>query len=432
MRREGAKAGPALRVAADALLEEDASIRRAAVQALGSMTTDATLALRLLGEALFDADSGVGHEAVTALGKKGPAAKAAVPELIGALSEASGANAADIAWVLGRMGADAKDAVPALIRVVEKDRYVNVRGEAIRALGRIGPAAKDAVPAIVARLTDFPGGRRHAIKALVVLGRQAPEAVVPALAAALAKPHRGSNEHDDEGNHLGALAVLVQLGQQGKAAVPVLSALLADRKAHPFLRVAAAEALWRVDGQTKVAVEALVKVLRESTWSHGWGSQTPHGRAAEVLDRMGPAAKQALPELEKLLKSADRHEQHAAAGALWSVGGPATAEAVLPVLITLLEAKDLRPPANWVSRSRHRPEVLQKLGRMGPAAKKAVPLILRVMKEEEDAKGGIHATWIYKDEEDREPDERTEVRRAGLAALQRIDPEGVKKAEKKP
>jgi hypothetical protein len=171
-------------------------------------------------------------------------------------------------------------------------------------------------------------------------------------------------------------------------------------------------------------------VLRDSNWSHTVGSQTPHGRAAEVLDRIGQAAKQAVPELEKLLKSDNLMERAAAAGALWSVDGQA--EAVLPVLMTLLEAKDLRPPANWAARSRHRPGVLEKLGRMGPAARQAVPAILRVMKEEEDARGDFSGTVIYKDEEDRKPDERTEVRRAGLAALKQIDPETAAKVEKKP
>jgi hypothetical protein len=54
-------------------------------------------------------------------------------------------------------------------------------------------------------------------------------------------------------------------------------------------RLAAGEALWRIDGQAKVAVPLLVEALDK----HKYLAQ----RSASVLGQIGPQAKEAIPAL---------------------------------------------------------------------------------------------------------------------------------------
>jgi HEAT repeat protein len=341
------------------------------------------------------------------------------------LKTADGALAADICWVLGRVGPDASAAVPALMETMKKSTYTNVRDEAARALRRIGPAAREAIPAL-AGLLEKSFGNRQAIKALVHLGQGSPDLVVAALTQRLMRPHQGSNEQEDRSPHIVMAHILTQLGPKAKAAAPQLTRLLHDRTAHPYLRVAVAEALWRVQGQAQPSVAELIVVLRDSNWSHGTGDQTPHGRAAEVLDRIGPEAKAALPDLEKLLKSDNRYERFAAATALWGVARES--KTTVPVLVELLKAGDLRPPGNGAYKSHDRPLILGVLARIGPEAREAVPAILQAIHEEDEAnaRNTVKSWIIHKDDEDKVEDEYTEVRRAGLAALLKIAPEAVK------
>jgi hypothetical protein len=430
-RRAGLKLEPPLLPIYDALLGDDVEMRRSAVATLAGKLIGEKSALVLLTEAIRDRDDKVQREAVATLGKSLPAARQALPALIQALGESEGQLTQDVAWVIGKIGPDAKEAVPHLAAVLDNQReYNNVKAEAGRALGRIGSKAVDAVPALVRALASW--GNRRYVAALVRIGQSAQDTVVDECIKQLGQPHKGLNEREDESPHLGAMAVLRELGPRAARSAPALRKLLADNSAGQLLRAEAANALWKVTGETRETIAALIGLLRRGNDTYTIGGQTPCGRAALTLDAIGPDAREAIPELEKLFKSTYKLEAFAAAGALWSIDRQRTSQ-VLPALIDYLKAADLRPPANWSGTSEHRPQVLAKLERMGPEAKPAVPVILQLIKEDDAKKAGSRGviTWYVRDEEDREEDQSTIFRRAALAALRRIDAEATKEAEKR-
>src|SRR5262249_20536512 len=315
-------------------------------------------------------------------------------------------------WAVGKVGPEARDAVPALIEAV-KGNNGSTRREAARALRRIGPDARAAVPALVEHLAGYGNIREEVIKALVQFGQEAPQEVVPPLIGVLTKPGEERIDWDDN-PQFGAAEVLTQLGPRGKDAASALRSRLADTHTHPYLRVAVAEALWRVEEKPEPAVEALRAVLRDGNGSYTIGVMPPRGKAAEALGRIGPEAKAAVPEVEKLLKEGEPLGKLAAAEALWRVDG--RTQDTVPGLVTLLKRRDLRPNrvGRYISESEHRQQIAEILGRIGPAAKEAVPALLDAIKEEdaENAKRSIWLQPIEHDEEDEKPDRYTPVRRA--------------------
>lgn len=133
----------------DMLRDEDASLRRRAVVALGETRSVGRDAIPELVEVLEDKDEVVRREAARALGKLGAAA--AVPSLVVALSDApDDLVRVSAAEALGRIGRRATVAIPALIAAL-KHTDDDVRDAAAAALLRIGlPAA----PALIEAVTD--------------------------------------------------------------------------------------------------------------------------------------------------------------------------------------------------------------------------------------------------------------------------------------
>jgi HEAT repeat protein len=136
--------------------------------------------------------------------------------------------------------------------------------------------------------------------------------VLPVLLAALKDtsqppPPKGGIGRLDENMLLRreAVQVLADMGPVAREAVPALRTAIGDRS--PEVRVEAARALWKVDGQVDPAVKVLVEVLEMKDPSVGpfplSGAQV---QAAEYLGEMGPAARLALPVLQRV--RADRSQ----------------------------------------------------------------------------------------------------------------------------
>ncbi|MBN2453282.1 MAG: HEAT repeat domain-containing protein, partial [Candidatus Omnitrophica bacterium] len=136
-----------------------------------------------------------------------------------------------------------------------------------------------------------------------------------------------------------------------KAAVPELIKALGDK--NDDVRKNAAEALGRIGQAAKDAVPALVKALGDK-------NDVVRKNAAETLGRIGPDAKDAVPELIQAVDDIG----NAAAEAIGKIGLPA-----VPALIQALKDK------NYFIRD----EAAEILGRIGPAAKAAVPAIIQYM-----------------------------------------------------
>jgi HEAT repeat protein len=123
----------------------------------------------------------------------------------------------------------------------------------------------------------------------------------------------------------------------------------------------AAAALGRIGPAAKDAVPELVKLLNDPDTGVRWA-------AVIALGSVEPGAKDAAPELVRLLKDPDGYVRRAAASALQGIG-PAAKDAV-PELVKLLRDPDggVRGPA------------VEVLGSIGPAAKDAVPELVKLLR----------------------------------------------------
>ncbi|WRZ94506.1 HEAT repeat domain-containing protein [Streptomyces sp. NBC_01007] len=216
---------------------------------------------------------------------------------------------------LARCG-DAR-AVPALAEVL---RHPVVPNETGYTIGHLGPAAAPLAPLLRERLAevplDDPETYGRAAPLLAGLGALRYAAAVPEVLRLLHGTPRGLRLRDALVTAL--TRALGAFGAPAHEAIPALRELLAGENA-----VAAADALWSVEGDAEAALPPLLRALTPKRVA---GSPRT---AAEALGRMGAAATPALPWLRVLTDSAEVWERTAAACALWDIAGDPVP--VLPV-----------------------------------------------------------------------------------------------------
>jgi HEAT repeat protein len=205
--------------------------------------------------------------------------KSAVPALAAALKDCNKTVRANVATALGVIGPDAAEAVPALVAAL-KNPDTDTGAAAAMALGGIGEKAKEAVPA----LTDIVKNARQAVE----------------LRRAAAYGLGG-------------------IGPPAKSAAPVLTTALKDADAR--VRVRSAVALVRIDKENAAAA---VPVLRAVLAVKDELART---EAVFGLKALGPAAKDAVPDLIAALKAGGMVGYYARE-ALGRVGAPAVAPLV--------------------------------------------------------------------------------------------------------
>lgn len=268
LRELGEEAVPVLVVA---LKNDDPAVRMQAARVLEEIGADAVKAQPALVGALRDQNPAVRNRAAAALGmvlSMGEGNhKEAVPALQESLKDPNDTVRATAAWALGHLGAEAQSAVPALTQALQ-DKNAKVSFNAFEALGHIGPAARTAVPQLQAIVQakgddlDVP-----AFNALSNIG----PAVVPVLLEALKKPNDDLRLAGLD-NLLEALqapdvdpppALLQEIDQQARAAVPGIAALLKDEKER--IRGRAAEALGQLGTKARAAVPALQAALNDKS-----------------------------------------------------------------------------------------------------------------------------------------------------------------------
>ncbi|HZU37548.1 MAG TPA: HEAT repeat domain-containing protein, partial [Gemmataceae bacterium] len=322
----------------------------------------------------------------------GARAAPAVPALIKAVQ----ARRVLAAMALGAIGPAAKDAVPALRQALADKKTTtdlignadpalsrlgitkpSLAGAAAAALEQIGPAAEPAIPELIATLKHPQADARYqAAHALGRLASDAPE-VPPALARVM---------RDDKEDPLIRAEAIEALGQLGKAALPSLIDGLKLRLAD--LRAAAARNLGRIAPLPPEAIKALAHVLADPEPAVRMAS-------ARVLSQ---AADQALPtigELERalLMKGQTAEVVDALAQALANLGDKGSA-----VLLKGLSAQSpavrrgcaraLGMTASLPTGAIHalteavndtdegvRVAAAEALGRLGPDAKAALPVL---------------------------------------------------------
>jgi HEAT repeat protein len=315
----GPDAAPVVPSLAKLLSDIDESVRTAAAEALAKIGRDGPSAVPALLRALEDEKPKVRTAAATALGLYAQKPAAVVPALARLLRDrdASVRQAASAALV--GFGGEARAAVPALAETL-RDESEFARITTSLTLAKIGTASPVEVVAAVAKLLQDskPAVRRAAVVTLSQCG----PAAAPALLDAL-------KDSDGQTRQWAAFALgsLGSLGEAGHTAVPTLVELAKVKDARS--RASALEALAKVSpaagGPAVAACQAAL--------------QDPEGMvrkaAADALGRIGPGAKEVLPQLLTATKDADGYVRIAAAQALWRISGKITdAKPVLQKCLT--------------------------------------------------------------------------------------------------
>jgi HEAT repeat protein len=161
------------------------------------------------------------------------------------------------------------------------------RWEALMTLRTLGPMARPAIPDLLRRIRFGDGDTRLlAAETLVAADQSTWRSVVPVLIAIV--------KIDDGRLRTRAINDLRDAGPRAGEALPALRSCFADKDA--MVRVQAAEAVFRIDPTTvDEAVACLITVLREPN-----GGRRPYRQwraASRALDKIGPAAKAAVPAL---------------------------------------------------------------------------------------------------------------------------------------
>jgi HEAT repeat protein len=298
--------------AAPALVEKlrDDHLRTAAAVALGSLGAGAVPAVL---EALRDPDWSTRHgaaqalvrlaenteeEGATGLDWKPFAVFGALKEMLGDELGLARMVAAEALGKLGRVGGVPVSQIVALLR--EPD--ARVRWGAAQALvlcgGKAGP---EAAPLLLQTLRDEkPFVRAPSARALGVVHGD-PAAIVPALIEAV-----GDEAYSEiPGAAADGLAELIR-GGDGTTILPILLEKLRTESGEDTRTFIATAVSMLVSSHTSL-VPALVKALAD-------GKLT--GPVVDILGRVGPAARAAVPELRKIASGKDDAFQAAVARAI--------------------------------------------------------------------------------------------------------------------
>ncbi|MBA4064680.1 MAG: hypothetical protein C0501_13390 [Isosphaera sp.] len=392
------------------LKSEDPGVAVVAARLLGARSKDAVPRLAAL---LAHKDARVRARAVIALAELGPAAAGAADALRAAAKDDEPETAFWAAVAACRL--DPKPEAVAAVAARLDHPYPGRRLEAAAILAQLGAAGKPAVPNLTALLDDREHGvRLRAATALWKIDGSA--AALPAAAGLLKDP-------DPLIRELAAADLGIEFGPDAKAAVPDLVRSLFD----PFaaVRWSAAEALGRVGPGAADAVGPLLALL------DGDEPGPVQSAACEAVGLIGPADREAAagvlrrkldhPDalvrahaaLALVLVAEDKAgEKEAARGlshrsyrvritsaeTLWRT---AKDERVVPLLVRTLEDANL--DGTWGDNERYM--AVRALGRVGPAAKAAVPELVKLLAH---------------------PD--AQLAATAAAALKAVDPAAAKKA----
>ena len=266
---------------------------------------------------------------------------------------------------LTKLGPVAKSATPELVRLVkDADWSVYVRGAAMEALARIGSADSKAVATIVSMLT-YAGDegvslsdrlflRRFAADAVAIIGPDAYVAI-PSLRVCL-------RYNDSELRRRSVLALGAMRGKGRDGIAPLVDALVRDDS--PAVRDAAGDALAMLG---PLALPELRKLMKLD-------DADAKARAALSLGKIGPPAKEALPELDYALDDDDGWVRINSAEAIWLISG--NADMAASAMVEGLRSRDRQI----------RIKSYRFFKTLGPKAKSIEPALHRLL---EDPRGEV-------------------------------------------
>ena|GEM_PF-1884943 len=382
---------------ASALHNQDPLVREGAVQAMGLRHSNTAEVLPPLVRALEDRDAWVRLRAVEALAsaKTSLAAREALARALEHHKDVMVRRAAAEALAPGGLGPRSTTRAIGGIRMGSTMIMAPSPVQSAPVLPRLGSGSgsdSDAVPASIlpalsAALTDPDSYVR--LKAAEILVQASPPnpATLPTLLAHL-------TDRDDN-IRMRAGQILESLGPQVKEIAPALRRLMTQRD--PFVRVIAARALGRIGGDEKEEALTVLRTLlddedalaqlkaAESLWEFDHADEAitvlvaalgnrngPNNlsfHAQQILERIGPANKSALPALIEALGDEAPNTQLQVLQILRRLG--TTAREAAPALVRLVRSSDLNV----------RSQVIETLRPLGTLPKETVPAILEAIKE---------------------------------------------------
>jgi HEAT repeat protein len=317
----------AIPILRDLVMDQDKTIRLAAIRFLVAHGSNARLAAPDLTAALSDADPSVRIQAAAALEKITRNNELGLPVFVEALKIKDHSIRLGAACALPQLGPQDKAAVPVMIEVLREDGTLY---PLYRALARAQGAA--AVPLLVSTLRDYQKARRAG------------------------PPPADPSMDNDWQVAVAAIDGLGFIGPPAESAVSLLTDLLQEKS----LRHHAALALWRIEPKSPQIMALLVDMLKNS-------DNNERRISLSVLSELGPDAKAALPAIAEARKDADKDVRLHAEMVQWII--ERQADVVIPVLETAIRS------GNTATAQR----ALHALGDMGPAARNAVPVLVEAL-----------------------------------------------------
>jgi HEAT repeat protein len=283
-----------------------------------------------------------------------------VKELIEDLRSPDPDERRDVLMALGELGPEAREAVPAVIALLKDPTQLPAP---VMVLGRIGPAAREAVPLLAQALTKYEKSfpRDEAVALVRIDPAQAPRVVAETLKAL---------DSPDQDLALSADGTLRGLGPSVATALPELLRRLKGR--HDFRERQVIQAVGGLGEAGPPAVSRLREIVRDPTPEParrddplGPSPEACRIAAIEALGQIGPAAKEAVPDLLPLFRSPDKVRSRAAAVALVRIDRDHAREAWDSLRAALRDPNDF-----------NRRQAVATMARVGPAASDGVPNLL--------------------------------------------------------
>ncbi len=300
--------GEAVPVLKEMIKEKVKELRYSAAEKLGGIGDEE--AIPVLAEMIRDGDVNRVHSALQILDRKFRGKK-----IIPVVAEAFAVDNRNVQTraigILGDIGGE--DTIPAFMEAF-KSPNSGMRGEVVHELRKFGSKAID----VLATALNTPDKtlRRHIIDAFIKLNSK--EATPVLIKIAL---------HDDSGEvRFAAVEALRFIGDENAA--PALVQLLGD----PVKRVCYEAASALGDLGRKEAIPTLLEMLREFSSGGLCEGKYKELKCYGTSMRLGKIGKEAVPELEKLIKDPYVVLRRFAADALGRIGGEEARPALLKAL----------------------------------------------------------------------------------------------------
>jgi HEAT repeat protein len=306
-------------------------------------------------------DSLICEEAIEVLSQAGIPAKIAVPKLNKLLQSDSPIIRTRAAAALWKIAGQVEPGHTLLLAALRQPNGPN-RREAIQILQQMGAKANELAPALVDLLNDTDGElHNHALAALQNYGA----ASVPAVAQALPKTSGPTRTL--------LINFLQTLGPLAKVAVPVVRSLLQESDSQT--RLAALRVLYQVDEHDRDLVPSLLTLGQSPDLNTRFG-------VMQLASELNPKPRELEPLFRALLKDTNVALQCQAAAALYETE-PKSIEQVMPVLLDALKDRNRR---DWA---------MNAVGRIGPAAKDALPQLINSLKNDPNDGIGYNLTLAH-------------------------------------